>query len=120
MNVKFDYLYRDAGNYKSWGHSIFRNPEGLSINDIEYRLRQSFFQHDLFIASQVDVQEVFLYGTDNATEDDICFHEFDSVELTNDASNDQRNRTISEFLEVVELAAAAGWKSFVPQVARQS
>jgi len=119
MNVKLNYLYRDAGNYKSWGYLIFRNPEGLLINDIEHRLRQSFFQHDLFIASQIGVLEVFLFGTDNATEDDICFHEFDSVELTNDASNDQGNRTISEFLQVVELTAAAGWKSFIPQVARR-
>ena len=116
MNVKFNYLYRDAGNYKSWGLVIFRNPEELSINEIEQRLRQSFFQHDLFIAGQIGIPEVFLYGAADATEDDISFHEFDSVELTDDTSNDQGNRTIRDFLHVVELSGRLGWKTFTPQV----
>ena len=119
MNAKFNYLYRDAGNDKSWGTLIFRNPEGLPVNEIEQRLRKSFFQHDLFIASQIGVPDVFLYGANDATEDDISFHEFDSVELTDDAPNDQGNRSIREFLEVTELAARSGWKSFIPQAARR-
>jgi hypothetical protein len=28
-NIKFLYLYRDAGNYKQRGHIIFSNPQGL-------------------------------------------------------------------------------------------
>lgn len=114
MNVKFNYLYRDAGNYKSWGAVIFRNPGCLEISEIEKRLRGAFFQYDLFIADQIGVPEVFLYEAGNATEDDVCFHEFGSIELINEASTDASDRTISDFLKTVEHAAITGWKGFDP------
>ncbi len=115
MNVRFNYLYRDAGNYKSWGAVIFRNPDGLPISEIESRLRKAFFQYDLFIAGQIGVLEVFLYDKSDATEDDVCFHEFDSVEFTNEVPTDAMDRTAAEFLEVVELSSKMGWKAFDPR-----
>jgi len=32
MNVRFEYLYRDAGNFKNWGEIVFFNP--LNINAV--------------------------------------------------------------------------------------
>ncbi|HQT91838.1 MAG TPA: hypothetical protein PL001_07405 [Candidatus Kryptobacter bacterium] len=114
MNVRFNYLYRDAGNYKSFGTTVFTNPHGLTLVEIESRLRKSFFENDLFIAGQIGIQEVFLYGPNEGTEDDISFHEFESVELTDDAASDVGSDSISEFLDIVEKAARAGWRTFEP------
>ena len=113
-NVKFKYLYRDAGNYKAWGITVFANPDDLSINDIESRLRKSFFHRELFVAGQIGIPEVFLYTKDAATEDDHCFHEFVSIELTNEAPNDLHKRTLKDFIEQVEKESAKSWHSFSP------
>ncbi len=114
MNVKFNYLYRDAGNYKSWGSTVFKNPDELTTSEIGDRLHKAFFQNVLFIAAQIGVPDVFLYEEGDATEDDVCFHEFDSVECAEDASTDPMDRTIVEFLEAVESSSGMGWKSFDP------
>ncbi len=114
-NVKFNYLYRDAGNYKSWGTTVFANPDGLLINDVESRPRKSFFYRELFVARQIGIPEVFLYTTDAATEDDHCFHEFESIELTNEAPNDVHKRTLKDFVAEVEKESAKSWHTFSPQ-----
>jgi hypothetical protein len=42
--IKFNYLYCDAGNYKSWGEIIFVNPDHLTLQAVEERLRMAFEQ----------------------------------------------------------------------------
>ena len=32
MNLRMDYLYRDAGNYKNWGEVVFANPASAPNN----------------------------------------------------------------------------------------
>lgn len=41
-NIKFNYLYRDGSNYKSWGEVIFLNPENLAVNEVEVKLLNAF------------------------------------------------------------------------------
>ncbi len=113
-NIKFTYLYRDAGNYKSWATIVFSNPDAMPLHEIENRLRQAFDNGDLFIASQVSVREVFLYTKKTASIDDHCFHEFDSVEITAEAPDDLHKRTIRGFIKQVETASIKGWRYFDP------
>jgi hypothetical protein len=35
MNIRFEYLYRDAGNFKKWGEVIFSNKNNRDANDLE-------------------------------------------------------------------------------------
>jgi hypothetical protein len=114
MNVRFDYLYRDGGNYKSWGAVVFSNPDLLPLQVIDSYLRLGFDQDGLFIADQIQIPEVFLFLTGNFTSDDHCFHEYDHVELTEDAPDDSQGRTIAQFLEQVELESHRGWRAFDP------
>jgi hypothetical protein len=51
INVKFNYLYRDGGNFKSWGEVIFSNLENLPVNEIEAKLINAFLPDNQFIAS---------------------------------------------------------------------
>ena len=114
MNLKFSYLYRDAGNFKSWGEIVFLNPERLSMVSIQQRLEAAFDSHELFIAHQIDVPEVFLYNDGNVSANDHCFHEFGSIDSTDEATNDLKHRSISQFLADVERAEKEGWKAFDP------
>jgi hypothetical protein len=109
-HIKFTYLYRDASNYKSWGEIIFKNHDKLSLAEIEERLRCSFDSGELFVAAQVSIPEVFLFLQDKLTDDDHFYHEFHSVEGTNDDCNDDCDRSIKVFIEQVEQACRTGWR----------
>ena len=112
--VKFNYLYRDAGNYKSWGEIIFSNPDDLNLEEIDRRLRLGFDQEILFVAHQINVPEVFLYAEQNLNDDDHCFHEYDSVEVIELCDSETDKRSIKQFLEQVDFASTSGWEVFNP------
>ncbi len=113
-NVRFNYLYRDAGNYKSYGSVVFKNPNNLLLAKIDSRLRKVFFQGEFFIAEQIGVPDVFLYLNDDISVDDHCFHEFESVEETTEAPTDPRGRSITGFIKKVEHEAQQGWHAYNP------
>lgn len=113
-NVKFNYLYRDAGNYKKWADVVFSNPEKLALEATTNALRDAFLPDGLFIASQVRVPEAFFSTKGEATSDDHCFHEFDAAEMTLEHPNDSHSRSISEFIAEIRREAERGWMTFDP------
>ncbi len=113
-NTQFEYLYRDGANFKAWGTIVFSNPDQLPVSEIDERLRRAFNPDSQFVAGQIDVPEIFLYSDGNLTSVDHCFHEYDHVESTDDAVTDVRARTISDFLDQVEIASQRGWEAFNP------
>lgn len=115
QNVVFSYLYRDAANNKAWSRLVLTNPSNMSINEVEERLRLVLESENLFVADQVRVQEVFHYLSADVTEDDHSYHEFESVESTEEAPNDVYGRSISQFVEEVEAVARTGWRIFDPE-----
>ena len=112
VSIKFNYLYRDGSNYKSWGKVVFRNPEQLMLDEIEAKLISAFLPDKLFIASQVSIPEKFLFLSGKFTNYDHCYHEFDCVEACEENSTDSLGRSITDFLRDVELASKQGWKAF--------
>lgn len=72
-NVRLNYLYRDASNYKKWGAVIFSNPDVWSLEKIEEEPRACFEEDMYFIASQIDIPEVFLFINDYPFSDDDHF-----------------------------------------------
>lgn len=113
-NIKFKYLYRDAGNYKKRGGVVFSDPDDLAIGAITKALQRSFLADGLFIAHQIRIPEVFLSADDGVTEDDHCFHEFDSVEVSSEVPNDMHRRSIREFIVEVMREGNRGWQAFDP------
>lgn len=92
-NIEFNYLYRDASNYKQFGSIIFSNPNNLSIDKVDAAIRNrlidgEFFKHNLF-----NVPSLF-FNTYN--EDDHNLHEYENINITYEAPTDKR--TIEEFL----------------------
>jgi hypothetical protein len=111
-NVKFNYLYRDGSNYKSWEEVVFTNPDQLTLGEIETRLIDAFLPDKLFIASQVSIPEKFLFANGIFTKFDHCYHEFDSVEICEENPTDDLKRSINDFLKVIEQVSKQGWEEF--------
>jgi hypothetical protein len=111
-NIKFNYLYRDGSNYKSWGDVVFANPENLTLDEVGKNLVDAFLPDKLFIASRVSIPEKFLFLDGKFTKYDHCYHEFDCVEVCEESSTDNLGRTITDFLRDIELTAKQGWVAF--------
>lgn len=111
-NIRFCYLYRDGSNFKSWGEVLFSNQENLSITEIEEKIFHAFLPDKLFVASQISIPEKFLFACGKYTEHDHCYHEFDCLETSADEPTDSSNRSISEFLQDIEVARKQGWRAF--------
>lgn len=107
-NISFQYMYRDAANYKQHGKVIFTNHTHLSIEDVEKRIHSHLHEGEYFIARQVQVQERFF---PNVGEDDHPWHEFVKVEETSEAESDPINRDITFFIRDLEKAKTTGWDS---------
>ena len=106
MNTKFRYLYRDAGNNKSYESTVFKG--AFAPSDVE-RLKRALESSMYFVAEQVGVPAayLFMHGYEFDQEIDHWYHEFDDLELTQEQATD--GRTIEEFLEQVEREATKGW-----------
>jgi hypothetical protein len=119
-NIKFSYFYRDAGNYKKWADVVFSNRDGVTLESVARSLTAAFLQDGLFIADQIRIPEAFLFDQGDATSDDHCFHEFNSVEMSPDDATDMHSRSITQFIAEVDREAMRGWAAFDPHdVSRQ-
>jgi hypothetical protein len=107
MNTRFEYLYRDAGNWKKWGSVVFVGAPSPELDD---RFRRACHLRELFIADQIRVPELF-FDEYPVNADDHCFHEFWSIAETSDDLSDEHRRTIDEFVREFEQAGKR-WQVF--------
>lgn len=114
--IRFNYLYRDAGNYKERGAVVFSDSLELSLDEMSTLLQCAFSQGCLFIANQIRVPERFLFERGSATSDDHCYHEFESLEFTGEIPDDRFARSAADFVREVEREARRGWRPFDPHV----
>jgi hypothetical protein len=92
-NIRFNYLYRDAGNYKNFGSVVFSNPKLLSTETLIKPISSSLIDGEYFYHNRLGVPALF-FSLKNS--DDHFWHEFENIEETNDEPTD--TRTINEFL----------------------
>lgn len=98
MNIKLNYLYRDAGNYKTYGFIIFGNPNGLNTKIIENKLREHFVDADCFDPSKLNIPPLKHANSKYDSELDHSWNEFESLEETDEEATD--HRTINELLNI--------------------
>ena len=83
-NIKLEYLYRDAGNYKIYGNQIFPNPDNIKLEDIERRMKSVLIDGEYFDPVKWGVEPL---GFQDQNEDlDHFWNEFNSVSLSNEPS----------------------------------
>ena len=109
MNVKFEYIYRDAGNFKNWGEVVFANPNGIAVDDVvslteKALIDKTFFSDILFFnASKAGVPD--LRFDKHIPDLDHDWHTVSALLPTDELPSDPRN--IEEFIESLRQTALA-------------
>jgi hypothetical protein len=94
MNIKFNYLHRDAGNYKVFGSVVFSNPDNLIISEIDSIVNHNLIEWLYFLPNECNIPR--LAFPEFIEEMDHPWNEYESVELTDEEPTD--DRTIQNFL----------------------
>lgn len=102
MNIKLNYLYRDAGNYKTYGFVTFSNPDCLPLAEVEQTIKAKLIDGEFFDPRGWRVPA--LQSDDWDGDLDHEWNEFQSVELTSE--DPTINFTIGQFLQMIQSAAA--------------
>lgn len=79
-NLKFEYLYRDAGNYKQFGFVILRNPTQISPEMAKDIIKHQLIDGEFFNPEKVRVPRLKNYEFD--PELDHEWYEFEKFSLT--------------------------------------
>ncbi|HKZ86587.1 MAG TPA: hypothetical protein VJ793_23395 [Anaerolineae bacterium] len=107
-NVAFAYLYRDGGNNKRSREAVFANPDGMSLDEADRRLRAAFRDGQYFIPERIGLES----AAGDWTHDDELDHPWNEYFAGGLEATDRRPtspRTLREFVEQVEAVAADGW-----------
>jgi hypothetical protein len=99
-NIKFNYLYRDCGNYKVWGSEVFSNPDLLPLKSVEDKIRKSLIDGEFFNPTYWEVKR--LKHEDWVPELDHTWNEFDSIENT--VIEPTSDYSMTEFLTLINQA----------------
>jgi hypothetical protein len=79
-NIKFSYLYRDGGNYKTFGEAIFANPKNIPLAEIEALVRSKLIDDTYFYHKDFGLPSLIPNTVDYDL--DPTWHEFESVTET--------------------------------------
>lgn len=92
-NIKFNYLYRDAANYKNFGSIVLSNPNDIPIDKLRTLITNNLIDNEFFDPIRIKVPQLFFYPYNS---DDHTWHEFENIEETNEIISD--SRTIEDLL----------------------
>lgn len=93
-NIKFNYLYRDGGNYKQFGYLIYSNESDIQIEKIENQIRLKLIDDNFFDPKLWRVKTLYKYPYDPDL--DHSWHEFENVEITKELPTSKID--IAEFI----------------------
>lgn len=97
MNIRLEYLYRDAGNYKNWGNVVFSNPNSIPIDRAEKFVSDALIDHQYFLAKSVGLPD--LHFPEFNADLDFLFHEFHALASTDESPDDLQGRSIDQMID---------------------
>jgi hypothetical protein len=97
-NIKFNYLYRDSGNYKKFSSIIFSNRTDIELLELETLIKSKLIYNEWLYAEEWQLPEVFTDIVDFRI--DPTWHEFESVEYTEEPANS--TIPLSELITIIE------------------
>lgn len=93
--IRFNYLHRDSGNRKKFGSKLFSNPDQLTLEEIENKIRQNLIDREYFYPDQVGIKKFKFHRHLN----DYSWYEFESIEVIDQNVQPQKQfKSISDFL----------------------
>ena len=98
MNIRFEYLYRDAGNFKSWGELVFSNPHNINVNLVKSMAENILIDRAYFVASKAHIPD--LHFKEYNEQLDHGWHELHTFVPTEEAPNDPLGRNIEELVTI--------------------
>ncbi|MES2428399.1 MAG: hypothetical protein V4560_15570 [Bacteroidota bacterium] len=84
-NIKFSYLYRDSCNYKNYRALIFANPNNVDLDELKNLIKCKLVDYIWFYHDEWQVPN--LRFDDWCIEVDPTWHEFESIEYSNELAN---------------------------------
>jgi hypothetical protein len=81
-NLKFEYLYRDAGNYKQFGYVVFENPTQIDPDIATKQIKPHLIDGEFFYPAKVKVPCLEKYEFDPEMDHD--WYEFEKFSLTDE------------------------------------
>lgn len=75
--IRFNYFYRDSGNYKKFGSKRFKNPEQLPIEEIERIILENLIDQEYFYPDKVGIIKFKFHRY----LDDCSWYEYESIEI---------------------------------------
>lgn len=100
-NIKFSYLYRDSGNYKNYGFLIFSNPDNIDLSELTSLIKSKLFDGTWFYHKEWHLPDLRSAHFDY--EIDPTWHEFESVEYTDELIN--TSKTLTDLMYNINLTA---------------
>lgn len=106
MNVRFEYLYRDAGNFKLWGEVVFSNPGNIgqdtlaAVSGLSLPLDRLYFLPDQMSIPSLRF-DIPIANLDHE------WHEVHSFELCDEMPNDPQARDVGVFMQSLFRCAAS-------------
>lgn len=100
MRTAFDYMYRDAGNFKAFGSVTLAG--AVAEADVK-AFRNLLSSGEFFIAEQVGVPSLYaeLYEwSGGSTNSDHCWHEFVGFRALNACPEDEPAIPVSDFVAI--------------------
>lgn len=93
--IRFNYLYRDSGNWKKFGSKKFSNPDKLRVDQLEQAIRQNLIDHEYFYPEQVEIKKFKFHRY----LDDYSWYEFETIEMLEDTNPPKKKlESINKFL----------------------
>lgn len=99
MHIKFEYLYRDAGNNKIWGEIVFSNLNQYDLESLKTMITKNLIENEFFIAKTSKLPPLRFEKIDGELDHD--YYEFASISETTEQVNDSLNRDITEFIDTL-------------------
>lgn len=98
VNVRFEYLYRDAGNFKRWGEVVFSNAHNIGQETLDTISGAALPLDGIyFLPDQVGVPNLLLEERIECLDHD--WHEIHAFELSDELPNDPQARDIELFIQ---------------------
>ncbi len=90
-SIRFHYLHRDSGNYKTFGFQDFSNPNKLSLEEIQARITEKLISEEFFYPEESGIEKFEFHRYC----DDYSWYEFNGLEIV---SGKIPEKSIEEFI----------------------
>ena len=110
MNIRFEYLYRDATHHKYWGDVVFANPNNIAIGGVIAAAQDALIEGCYFLPDALGLPR--LNATAYAGEQNHNWHEAHSFTHSHEHPSDPGRRSIEAFIACLERSCRRvrpGW-----------